>query len=129
MIQIVVATPKGEVTNMNCTFLSVDGDFGQVGILENRLPIIMKITSSYIRVESVTTFYIAIVNGILDFQDNVATVVAQDASISDSLENALKAIEANKERILKENKRKTVDFVQAEKELVKNIKEIKASKE
>lgn len=129
MIQIVVATPKGEVANMNCTFLSVDGDFGQVGILENRLPIIMKITSSYIRVESVTTFYIAIVNGILDFQDNVATVVAQDASISDSLENALKAIEANKERILKENKRKTVDFVQAEKELVKNIKEIKASKE
>ncbi len=132
MIKLVVNTPKGEIANFNCPYLTVDGDYGQIGIYPNHVPIIMKITSSYIETEVqeklFETTFIVVINGILDFNDNIATVVAQDASISNNLEDAFKIIEENKKRILNENKRKTVDFVQAEKELAKNIKESKASK-
>lgn len=127
MIKIIVATPKGELLNKDVDSIVACGDTGQVGILTNRLPLLMKITKGFVKVNSNETQYVGIVNGVIDFKDNIATVIAQTAAIGTSEEDAFRIIEENDLLIKKANKQKNVDFVAAEKELIKNIKEMKAA--
>ena len=127
MIKIVVATPKGELLNKDVDSIVASGDTGQVGILTNRLPLLMKITKGFVKVNSNETQYVGIVNGVIDFKDNIATVIAQTAAIGTSEEDAFRIIKENDLLIKKANKQKNVDFVAAEKELIKNIKEMKAA--
>jgi F0F1-type ATP synthase epsilon subunit len=127
MIKIIVATPKGELMNKDVDSIVASGDTGQVGILTNRLPLLMKITKGFVKVNSNDVQYVGIVNGVIDFKDNIATVIAQTAAIGTSEEDAFKIIEENDLLIKKANKQKNVDFVAAEKELLKNIKEMKAA--
>lgn len=128
MIKIVVATPKGEIYNQDVESIVVSGDAGQLGILANRLPLLTKITNGYVKVNENTDYkYIGIVNGVIDFKDNIATVIAQNAAIADSVEEAHNLIKEKLNLINKANKQKNVDFVDAEKELLKNIKEMKAA--
>ncbi len=127
MIKIIVATPKGELINKNVESIVVSGDTGQIGILMNRLPLLMKITKGFIKISSSEIEYIAILSGVIDFKDNVATVIAHNAEIADNVDAAFKKIEENLEKIQKLNRQKNIDFVGAEKELMKNIKEIGAA--
>lgn len=128
MIKIVVATPKGEIYNQDVESIVVNGDTGQLGILANRLPLLTKITNGYVKVNENTDYkYIGIINGVIDFKDNIATVIAQNAAIADSVEEAHNLIKEKLNLINKANKQKNVDFVDAEKELLKNIKEMKAA--
>lgn len=128
MIKIVVATPKGEIYNQDVESIVVSGDTGQLGILANRLPLLTKITNGYVKVNENTDYkYIGIINGVIDFKDNIATVIAQNAAIADSVEEAHNLIKEKLNLINKANKQKNVDFVDAEKELLKNIKEMKAA--
>lgn len=127
MIRIIVATPKGELLNKDVDSIVASGDTGQVGILTNRLPLLMKITKGFVKVNSNEVQYVGIVNGVIDFKDNIATVIAQTAAIGTSEEDAFRIIQENDLLIKKANKQKNVDFVAAEKELIKNIKEMKAA--
>ena len=127
MIKIIVATPKGELINKDVESIVVSGDTGQIGILMNRLPLLMKITKGFIKVNNSDVAYIAILSGVIDFKDNIATVIAHSAEIGTSVEDAFRKIEENLEQIRKANKQKNIDFVGAEKELMKNIKEIGAA--
>ena len=127
MIKIIVATPKGELLNKDVDSIVASGDTGQVGILTNRLPLLMKITKGFVKVNSNEIQYVGIVNGVIDFKDNIATVIAQTAAIGTSEEDAFRIIEENDLLIKKAKKQKNVDFVAAEKELIKNIKEMKAA--
>lgn len=127
MINVIVVTPKGELINKSVAQIVVSSDFGQFGILTNRLPIISKISKGYIKIESDIIEYVSIVNGVLDFDNNEATIVAQDAAVSTSLEEANNIIENNLLKINRSNKIKNIDFVEAEKELVKNIQKMKSA--
>lgn len=127
MIKIIVATPKGELLNKDVESIVISGDTGQLGVLANRIPLLTKITKGFVKVNDTNVIYVGIVNGVVDFKDNVATVIAQNAAIADSAEEAHQAIEENLNAIIKANKQKNVDFVEAEKELIKNIKEMKAA--
>ena len=127
MIKIIVATPKGELLNKDVESIVISGDTGQLGVLANRIPLLTKITKGFVKVNDINVIYVGIVNGVVDFKDNVATVIAQNAAIAESAEEAHQAIEENLNAIIKANKQKNVDFVEAEKELIKNIKEMKAA--
>ena len=127
MIQIIVATPKGELLNKEVDSIVASGDTGQVGILTNRLPLLMKITRGFVKVNDNEVQYVGIVNGVIDFKDNIATVIAQTAAVGTSEEEAFKIIEEYELMIKRANKQKNVDFVAAEKELIKNIKDMKAA--
>ena len=127
MIKVIVATPKGELLNKDVESIVISGDTGQLGVLQNRLPLLTKITKGFVKVNDTNVIYVGIVNGVVDFKDNVATVIAQHAAIGDTEEAAHQAIEDNLNSIIKANKQKNVDFVEAEKELIKNIKDMKAA--
>ena len=127
MIKVIVATPKGELLNKDVESIVISGDTGQLGVLQNRLPLLTKITKGFVKVNDKNVAYVGIVNGVVDFKDNVATVIAQHAAIGETEEAAHQAIEDNLNSIIKANKQKNVDFVEAEKELIKNIKDMKAA--
>lgn len=126
MINIIIATPQGELINKEVDSIIVDGDNGQLGILTNRLPVITKITKGFIKINDQEEQFAAIINGVLNFKNNEAIVVAQDAALGNDYYNALEVIMKRNQDIIRSNKQKNVDFVEAEKELLKNIKESKA---
>ncbi len=127
MINIIIATPYGELVNKKVDSIVVDGDNGQLGILTNRLPVITKITKGFIKINNQEEQFVAIIDGVLNFTNNEAIVVAQDAALGNDYNSALEAIEKRNQEIIRSNKQKNVDFVEAEKELFKNIKESKAA--
>jgi len=127
MIKVIVATPKGELLNKDVESIVISGDTGQLGVLANRIPLLTKITKGFVKINDTNVIYVGIVNGVVDFKDNVATVIAQNAAIGNTAEEAHQVIEENLNLINKANKQKNVDFVEAEKELIKNIKEMKAA--
>ena len=127
MIKVIVATPKGELLNKDVESIVISGDTGQLGVLANRIPLLTKITKGFVKINDTNVIYVGIVNGVVDFKDNVATVIAQNAAIGNTAEEAHQVIEENLNLINKANKQKNVDFVAAEKELIKNIKEMKAA--
>ncbi len=127
MIKVVVITPKKEIINDDFEFVLASGDNGQVGILENRIPVLLKITNGYVKLVNINEIFVAVSHGIVDSKDNIVKIVAQDAAIATTYEEAKQIIESNRINVIKTNKRKNVDFVEAEKELMRNIKEMKAS--
>ena len=124
MIKINVVTPHGEVVNEETDFLVARTDTGEIGFLENHTPLIARISKGYIRYNNK---YVAINSGVIDVNNNVINIVCQYASAADTIDEAQKDIEDFQNQKLRESKRKMVDFAQAEKELVKNIKKVGAS--
>ncbi len=128
MVKLIIVTPKQELINDDFDIIIAKGDLGEVGILENRTPIIIKITDGYVKAENNKgIIFAAISNGILDNSNNIVTVVAEEACIAPSYEEAKEKLEKIREEIRNSNKAKKIDFVEAEKELAKAIKESKAS--
>ncbi len=129
MLKLILVTPKGELINDEFEMVVAKGDQGEVGILENRLPIILKISNGYVRATKEKETICAVVcNGILDNNNSVVTVVCEEAAIGESLEEASKSLDEAREKVRLSNKQKKIDFVEAEKDLAKAIKESKASK-
>lgn len=125
MIKINVVTPNGEIANDDTNFVVARLDTGEMGFLENHTPVIARISDGYVRYNEK---YIAVIGGVIDVNNNVITVVCQQATVGASLEEAKEIMALNKKKHLNENKRKMVDFAEAEKELIKNIKKAGASK-
>ena len=92
MIKVIVATPKGELFNKDVESIVVSGDTGQIGVLSNRIPLLTKITKGFVKINDTDTKYVGIINGVVDFKDTVATVIAQNAEIGETEEAAHQAI-------------------------------------
>lgn len=128
MVKLIVVTPKGEIINDDFDIVVAKSDQGEVGILQNRLPIILKITDGYVRAEKdKKTVCVAVSKGVLDNVNSVVTVVAEEASLGESVEEAKANLDENRKKISMSNKVNKIDLVNAEKELAKSIKESKAS--
>ena len=124
MIKISVVTPNGEIANGETDYIAAKIDTGEIGFLKDHSPMIARISDGYV---SFNDTYIAIYGGILDLNNNVMNVVCQYAIEANSLEDAHKKLNEIRNERLQENKRKMVDFALQERELIKNIKEAKAS--
>ena len=129
MVKLNLVTPKQELINDDFDIIVAKGDLGEVGILENRTPIIIKITDGYVKAgNDKGIIFAAVSNGILDNSNSIVTVVAEEACTAATYEEAKEKLEKAREEIRNSNKAKKIDFVEAEKELAKAIKETKASK-
>lgn len=124
MIKINVVTPNGEIASGEADLISAKIDTGEIGFLTDHSPMIAKISDGYV---AYNDKYIAVYGGVLDLNNNVMNVVCQYAIEANSLEDAKEKLVKMRHDRLQENKRKMVDFAVQEKELLKNIKEAKAS--
>ena len=128
-MRLTIVTPKGKFYDDEVNHVVIDGDNGQIAILENHSPIVISVKEGFIkRVIDDEDYYYMVEGAIIEYQKNVVNVIAQEINYGDTLESAKENFDKMREHQRKENKRKLIDFTKLERDLAKNIKEINASK-
>ncbi|HEY8365392.1 MAG TPA: ATP synthase F1 subunit epsilon [Haloplasmataceae bacterium] len=129
MIKINVVTPRGRLFSEEANILVIRNSEGEQAIMKDHIPVVIAINPGYIRLmRNEETLYVTIVGGYLEFSNNVANIIAQEAEVGKDHENALKHLEELRKQRLEENKKRNIDFTKAERDLREEIKKINASK-
>lgn len=129
MLNVSIVTPNGVVLEDEFYSVVAQGDNGQIGILPNHVPIMMKISKGFVRLRKDDhVVYVSIYNGVLEQSKNKVTILAQDGHTGATYEEAEEKRLARLKSRDDENKRLLVDFVGAENELIKSIKEARQYK-
>ncbi len=129
MIKIKINTPDGEVFDGEYEYAVIRNQEGEFAILKDHIPIVSTVDFGYLKFSKNTENYYALVlGGIVEFSENNLRVLAQEAELAESKEQADKYYEEKLEQRREENRKRKVDYTQAEIELKKGIKAIGASK-
>lgn len=127
MLKLSVVTPKGTIFEGEVDYVVIDGNAGQMGILENHVPVVVPVKEGFLKkVLKNEEFYYYLSGAILEQNHNMVTVIAQEASIGKTLDEAKKNFKLLRIEQKKDNSRKLIDFTKMEKDLAKSIKEMKA---
>lgn len=123
-MKIIVSTHQGNLYNEEVDYLVVhsntDGDFG---IMQNHVPVVSVMEEGYIKlVRGDIELYIVVLSGILEFSNNVATILVQEAHIGQNIESALEHLNAIRKEKLERNRKEGSDFTKKEKELRDHLK-------
>lgn len=128
-MKLSIVTPKGISFDGEVDYIVIDGDNGQLAILQNHIPIVVSIRYGFIkRVNNDSENYHIISGGLLEFSNNVATVIAQETVAGKTFEEARKALEEIRKIQKESNRKHAIDFSKMERDLALNLKEIQASK-
>lgn len=128
-MKLSIVNPRGVVYEGETEYIVVDGNNGQLAILENHIPIVVPIKEGFIkRVNGSEEYHYTIVSGLLEQSDNVITVIAQEIGEGNTLEDAKNALQKIRDIQKEKNYQTTMDYAKIERDLAKNIQEIKASK-
>jgi F-type H+-transporting ATPase subunit epsilon len=129
-MKISVVTPHGELYNEDIDYVVVSSKMnGEFAIMKDHIPIISSIDIGYVKmVRGEKELFTVVINGVVEHNNNIINVIAQEAHVGLSKDSALDHLNTVREDRIKENKRRNVDFAKAERELKKNVKEAKAGK-
>lgn len=120
-----IVSPMGTVFSQDVDQVTLPSIQGEITLLPHHTALFTKLSDgeAYIK-QGNKTSSIAIIGGFLEVKNNKANVITEYAVHADNIQTA-KAEEARKkaEEIMK-NKKETVDFVIAEKELQKSVLEL-----
>jgi F-type H+-transporting ATPase subunit epsilon len=124
-MKIIIVTPEGELYNEEVTSVVVASHSnGEYGILSGHLPIVSTIDTGYVKMTyEQLTYYVVIVNGLVQNQHDVITVIAQDAYIGDSKEAAFENLNQIRKARIESNRERNIELAMAENELRKQIKQ------
>lgn len=127
-MKISVVTPHGELYNENIDYVVVSSRMnGEFAIMKDHIPIISSVDIGYVKmVRGTQELYTVIINGVVENNNNIINVIAQEAHVGLSKDSALDHLNTVREERIKENKRRNVDFAKAERELKKNVKDARA---
>ena len=128
-MKLTVITPSGVLYDETLDYIVISSkNNGDFAILENHAPIISTIDVGYIKmVKDQKHLFTVIINGVLEQQDNFVNVIAQEAHVGLNKDSAMDHLNAVRKERLEENRRRTMDFLKAERELKRNLKKAKAS--
>lgn len=128
-MKLSIVTPKGLSFEGEVDHIVVDGDNGQLAILKNHIPIVVSIRDGFVKhvIDNEEVFRV-IYGGLLEFNDNVATVIAQETVAGKTLEDAKKSLEEIRKNQKEANRKFSMDFSEMERDLALNLKKIQASK-
>lgn len=129
-MKITVVTPQGELYKEEVEYVVVTSKMsGEYAILKGHVPIISTIDTGYVKmVNKGEEIFIVVINGVVEHQNDVVNVIAQEAHVGKSKDSAMEHLNTVRKERLAENKRRNVDFAKAERELKKNVKDAKAGK-
>ena len=128
-MKLSIVTPKGLSFEGEVDHIVVDGDNGQLAILKNHIPIVVSIRDGFVKhvIDNEELFHV-IYGGLLEFNDNVATVIAQETVAGKTLEDAKKSLEEIRKNQKEANRKFSMDFSEMERDVALNLKKIQASK-
>ena len=129
-MKFVISTHKGVLYNDEIDYFVVKNDEGEFAILKDHTPVISVIPSGYVKIvrEANIEYYYVLVNGLLEFSNNNATVLAQEAINGETYESAKKELERIRTERVETIKRSNLDYTKLEQDLRKNIKASKAGR-
>jgi F-type H+-transporting ATPase subunit epsilon len=127
-MKVSVVTPRGELYSEEVDYVVVTSKMnGEFAIMKNHIPIISTIDTGYVKmVRDEKELYTVVINGVVEFQSNVCNVIAQEAHVGMNKVSAMDHLNTVREERIRENKRRNVDFLRAEQDLKKGVKESKA---
>lgn len=122
-MKIVITTPEGELYNEEVSFVVVSSKSnGEYGILQDHIPIASTIDTGYLKLEQGNlVFYVVVIGGLLEHHNNVITVIAQDAFIGRSKEQAFENLTQIRKSRVDDNRKRNIELIKAERELRKQI--------
>lgn len=127
MVKVSIATPQGEIFTGDVEFFLVRSSLGEYAILKDHIPIMSTVDKGYVKLRvNGKEQFVAMIGGIVEQSNNLVTVIAQEAVISDSVQHANELLEEMHRRAVEENKRMAKEFAISEIDLQKNIKKAKA---
>ncbi len=127
-MKISVVTPRGDLYNEAVDYVVVTSQMnGEFAIMKDHIPIISSIDTGYIKmVTGEKEMFTVIINGIVEHQNNIVNVIAQEAQVGLNKVDAMNQLDKVRKERIEENKRRSVDFFQAESDLKKNVQKAKA---
>jgi len=130
-MNITVVTPQGELYNETVEYVVVSSKMnGEFAILKGHVPVISAIDVGYVKmVRDDQSIYTVVINGVVEHKDDQVSVIAQEAHVGMSKTSAMDHLNTVREERLEQNRRRTVDFAKAERELKKNVKHAQAGKQ
>ncbi len=128
-MKIVVSTHQGTLYNEEIDYFTVHKTDGDFGVMKDHIPVIAVMDEGYVKiVRGSDEYYIVIINGILDYHDNLATILVQEAHIGRDAESAKKHLLDVRNARLDKNRQESVDLTRKEKEIRDNIAKSKAGR-
>ncbi len=123
-MNIVVVNPEGVLYNEEVDSVIVSSsNNGDYEILPNHVSIISTVDTGYIKlIQDNWTYFVVIINGVVEQHDNQITVIAHDAYIGDTKEEALENLTRIRHDRMEENKKRNIELAKAEQELQKQIR-------
>ena len=129
-MRIVCSTHQGVLYNDELDYVLIHNDKeGEFTIMENHVPIVSVMDSGYIKlVRDKDELFIVVTAGIIEFHDNVATVLCQEAQIGKTSASAMTHLKETRKEHFEKNKIENVESTKKEQELYENIKNSGAGK-
>ena len=123
-MRIIVSTHQGVLYDEEVEYFVVhDQEDGEYAVLKDHVPVVSVLEFGYVKlVNGKNEIYISIVSGIVEYHDNVATILVQEAESGTNLAEAKKNLEAARKERLERNRQETTDFTQKERELREHIR-------
>ena len=129
-MKFVISTHKGVLYNDEIEYFVIKNDEGEFAVLKDHTPVISVISSGYVEIvrEANIDYYYVIVNGLVEFSNNNATVLAQEAYNGETYEKAKAELERVRKERIEVIKRSNLDYTKLEQDLRKNIRASKAGR-
>jgi F-type H+-transporting ATPase subunit epsilon len=125
-MKIIVSTHQGQLVNDEFDYIICKNENGEFAILKNHIPTVSVIGKGIVRLFlNKQVLFLAVENGILEFKNDIVTIVAQGAFIGRSEENVLNNLEKIKNQRLEANRKEQADFLTKEQDLINEIKKAK----
>ena len=126
-IKLIVSTHQGKLFDEICDYVLVKNKNGDFGVLPNHIPLISTVEDGFIKfVFEGKELYLCVYNAIIEFSNNTMSILAQEAYVGESMEDAKGHLEEVRKERLERNRQTETDLATAERELVENIKKAKA---
>ncbi len=122
-----VLTQQGQTYQDEIEYVVVKNQEGELAILEDHIPIILHVLEGYLKfVQDKNESFLVVEQAVVEFKDNLLTVLALEAQIGKTLQNAREAFDKMKKEKLELTKKENIDFSKQERELKENITKSKA---
>jgi len=128
-MKFLVSTHQGKLYDEELDHIIVHMVDNEFAILKDHIPLVCVIPYGYIKmVLGNDVLYLALSNGVLEFKNNVATIIAQEAHAGKSEDSARDHLNAIRKERLELNRKDQGDFTKQESELLDNLKKARAGR-
>lgn len=115
--------PEGLIEKKEIDYVVVKNEDGQIGILKRHIPIILTVKEGYIKVvTSEKEEFIYVVDALVDFKDNLLTVLAIESAKGETLEKAKESYLKWVKEKTEASKKMNIDYSTQERELKESIR-------